>query len=74
MDSVGNIVTDVLDEKGWRQKVLEKMAVELFAEGSGTRLTVTEHGCFLDGLDNVEQRRRGTSDLLDALGRSLAQN
>jgi hypothetical protein len=32
MDSVGNIVTDVLDEKGWRQKVLEKMAVELFAE------------------------------------------
>ena len=49
-------------------------AVELFAEGSGTRLTVTEHGCFLDGLDNMEQRRRGTSDLLDALGRSLAQN
>ena len=49
-------------------------AIELFAEGSGTRLTVTEHGCFLDGLDNMEQRRRGTSDLLDALGRELAKN
>lgn len=49
-------------------------AIELFAEGSGTRMTVTEHGCFLDGLDTMEQRRRGTSDLLDALGRELAKN
>ena len=49
-------------------------AIELFAEGSGTRMTVTEHGCFLDGLDTVEQRRRGTSDLLEALGAELAKN
>lgn len=49
-------------------------AIELFAEGSGTRMTVTEHGCFLDGLDNMEQRKRGTGDLLDALGAELARN
>ena len=48
-------------------------AIELFAEGSGTRLTVTEHGCFLDGLDNMEQRRRGTEQLLQALADELAR-
>ena len=46
-------------------------AVELFADGDGTRMTVTEHGCFLDGLDNMDQRKRGTDMLLDALGAEL---
>lgn len=32
MDNVGNIVNGVLDERGWRGKVLERMAVELWAE------------------------------------------
>lgn len=48
-------------------------AIELFAAGSGTRMTVTEHGCFLDGLDNKDQRQRGTEGLLDALGAELAR-
>jgi uncharacterized protein YndB with AHSA1/START domain len=48
-------------------------AIELFAEGDGTRMTVTEHGCFLDGLDNMEQRRRGTEQLLGALGDELVR-
>jgi uncharacterized protein YndB with AHSA1/START domain len=48
-------------------------AIELFTEGDGTRMTVTEHGCFLDGLDNMEQRRRGTEQLLGALGDELAR-
>ena len=47
-------------------------AVELFASGDTTRVTVTEHGCFLDGLDNMEQRKRGTEQLLMALGDELA--
>jgi uncharacterized protein YndB with AHSA1/START domain len=34
----------------------------------GTHLTVTEHGIFLDGLDRVEERERGTRELLDQLG------
>jgi uncharacterized protein YndB with AHSA1/START domain len=37
----------------------------------GTHLTVTEHGIFLDGLDRVEERERGTRELLDKLGRWL---
>lgn len=49
-------------------------AVELFPAGDSTRMTVTEHGCFLDGLDTMEQRRRGTESLLEALGAELARN
>jgi uncharacterized protein YndB with AHSA1/START domain len=45
--------------------------IEFKAEGSGTRLKVTEQGAYLDGLDNAPQRELGTKDLLDALGRSL---
>lgn len=48
-------------------------AIELYADGQGTRMTVTEHGCFLDGLDNMDQRKRGTDGLLDALGAELAR-
>ena len=48
-------------------------AIELFADGEGTRMSVTEHGCFLDGLDNMAQRKRGTEMLLDALGAELAR-
>lgn len=49
-------------------------AIELFPVGEGTRMTVTEHGCFLDGLDNMDQRKRGTEGLLDALGAELSRN
>lgn len=35
MDNVSNIVNNVLDERGWRGKVLEKMAVELWKEVVG---------------------------------------
>ncbi|MFK4809572.1 SRPBCC family protein [Devosia sp. ZW T5_3] len=48
-------------------------AVELFADGTGTRLTVTEHGCFFDGLDTVDQRKRGTEWLMGELGTELAR-
>ena len=48
-------------------------AIELFPEADGTRMTVTEHGCFLDGLDTMEQRRRGTEMLIDSLGAELAR-
>jgi len=43
------------------------------AEG-GTRLVYTEQAVFLDGQDNVDQRREGTEELLDALGRSLSED
>jgi len=46
--------------------------VELAAAGDGTRLTYTDHGAYLDGLDTPEEREHGTNELLDALGRVLA--
>jgi uncharacterized protein YndB with AHSA1/START domain len=45
--------------------------VELKPEGEGTRLTYTEQGAYLDGLDTPEQRKQGTGGLLDALGAEL---
>lgn len=47
--------------------------VELRPEGEGTRLTYTEQGAFLDGLDTPEQREQGTGGLLDALGEELGR-
>ena len=46
-------------------------SVELRAEGSGTRLLVTEHGAYLDGLDNNEQRKEGTIALIGQLEKYL---
>jgi uncharacterized protein YndB with AHSA1/START domain len=45
--------------------------VELRAVGAGTHLTYTEHGAFLDGLDDPDGRAEGTRGLLDALGKEL---
>jgi uncharacterized protein YndB with AHSA1/START domain len=57
-----------LDEK----KISVSLAtMQLLAEGSGTRLMVTEQGAFLDGYDDAGSRERGTGFLLDALGASL---
>jgi uncharacterized protein YndB with AHSA1/START domain len=46
-------------------------AIEFFPAAKGTRLQVTEYGLYLDGLDNVDQRRDGTSSLMDQLGAFL---
>lgn len=45
--------------------------IELAAEGSGTRLTVTEQGVFLDGYEDAGSREHGTGMLLDWVGASL---
>jgi uncharacterized protein YndB with AHSA1/START domain len=45
--------------------------VQLEPVATGTRLTLTEHGAFLDGLDFAAQRKQGTGSLLDALGQAL---
>ena len=47
--------------------------VELEPEGDGTRLTYTEQGAYLDGLDTPEQRQSGTGGLFDALAHELAR-
>jgi uncharacterized protein YndB with AHSA1/START domain len=48
--------------------------VELAAlADGGTRLTYTEQGAFLDGLDDPAEREHGTRELLDQLGALLQQ-
>jgi uncharacterized protein YndB with AHSA1/START domain len=42
--------------------------VEIEKLGAGTRLTLTEQGVFLDGLDDPAEREHGTGALMDALG------
>jgi uncharacterized protein YndB with AHSA1/START domain len=48
--------------------------VEIEPEGSGTRLTFTEQGAFLDGHDTPAQREHGTRSLLDKLEAALAHD
>jgi uncharacterized protein YndB with AHSA1/START domain len=45
--------------------------VEIEADGGGTRLTLTEHGVFLDGRDHPAEREHGTNALMDMLGAHL---
>lgn len=49
------------------------LTVELHAEGSGTRLVLTEQGAFLDRRDSSPQREQGWEELLAALGREIAR-
>jgi uncharacterized protein YndB with AHSA1/START domain len=45
--------------------------VEFASTGDATQLVLTEHGAYLDGHELPEWREHGTSEQLDALGRSL---
>jgi uncharacterized protein YndB with AHSA1/START domain len=47
--------------------------VEFKASGNGTELTMTEHGAFLDGHDNANERQGGANWVLDRLGEILTQ-
>jgi len=47
--------------------------VEFEPAGAGTKLTITEQGVFLDGLDTVAEREHGTRELLDTLAGELAR-
>ena len=46
-------------------------AIEFWPEAKQTRMKLTEYGLFLDGLDNVAQRKEGTVGLMDQLGAFL---
>jgi uncharacterized protein YndB with AHSA1/START domain len=45
--------------------------IELAGDAAGTRLTYTEQGAFLDGLDQAENREQGTAEQLDNLSQEL---
>ena len=46
-------------------------AVEFRPEGDGTRMIVTEHGAFLDGLDKPDERQGGAEFVMDRLAKVL---
>jgi uncharacterized protein YndB with AHSA1/START domain len=46
-------------------------AIEFSPTPTGTKLKLTEYGLFLDGLDNVAQRKQGTVSLIGQLGTYL---
>jgi uncharacterized protein YndB with AHSA1/START domain len=48
--------------------------IEIEAHGDGARLTLTEHGVYLDGHDTPEAREHGTNELMGALGDYLLQS
>jgi len=50
------------------------VTVELQRDGEGTRLTLTEHGAFFDGLEDPDVRPDGTGSLLDGLARELERD
>lgn len=51
---------------------LSVATVEFKPAGSGTQLTVTEQGVFLDGQDKPEYREEGTKHLLESLEAALS--
>ena len=54
------------------QRISASLAsIELRRAPGGTHLALTEHGIFLDGLDRVSERERGTRELLDKLAAHL---
>lgn len=46
-------------------------SIELEPVGDGTRLTLTEHGAYLDGYDDAGAREAGTKELLEAVATVL---
>ena len=45
--------------------------IEFIPEGGGTRMIFTEHGAFLDGIEDPPERENGTKLVPDALGVAL---
>ena len=56
-----------------RKISVSQAAIEIRAEGGGTKLVLTEYGDYLDGYDDAGSREHGTNSLIDNLGKSLEQ-
>jgi uncharacterized protein YndB with AHSA1/START domain len=50
---------------------VSQAAIEIVADGDGTRFILTEYGDYLDGYDDAGSREHGTNALMDALEKSL---
>lgn len=54
-----------------RKISVSQQAIELHADGEGTKFILTEYGDYLDGYDDAGSREHGTNFLMDALEKSL---
>jgi uncharacterized protein YndB with AHSA1/START domain len=66
------IVYDYVMEADGKLISVSVTTVEFAPAPSGTTLTFTEQGVFLDGSDTPAIREKGSGELLDALGAALA--
>jgi uncharacterized protein YndB with AHSA1/START domain len=57
-----------------RRMSVSLATIELRPEGDGTRMTFTEQGAFLDGIDDPAAREHGTNLMVDALGAWLEED
>lgn len=58
--------------KGDQRISVSVTTVELAPAGDGTRLTLTEQGTYLDGLDEPKWREAGTRTQLETLGKQFS--
>ncbi len=67
----GRIIYSYVMHLDDRKISVSQASVELFAEGGGTKLVLTEYGDYLDGYDDAGSREHGTNFLMDALEKSI---
>jgi uncharacterized protein YndB with AHSA1/START domain len=67
----GRIIYSYVMHLDGKKISVSQASVELFAEGGGTKLVLTEYGDYLDGYDDAGSREHGTNWLMDTLGKSL---
>lgn len=68
----GRIIYSYVMHLDGRKISVSQACIQIAPDGKGSKLTVTEHGDFLDGYDDAGSREHGTGWLMDKLGESLA--
>jgi uncharacterized protein YndB with AHSA1/START domain len=68
----GRIVYSYVMFKDGQKLSVSQAAIEIIPDGVGTKFVLTEYGDYFDGYDDAGGREQGTSALMDALERSLA--
>jgi uncharacterized protein YndB with AHSA1/START domain len=64
----GRIVYSYVMHLDGRKISVSHACIELTPDGTGTKLTLTEYGDYLDGYDDAGSREHGTNALMDRLG------
>ena len=70
-NDAGRIIYSYVMHLDGKKISVSQATIQIIPENGGTKLTVTEHGDFLDGYDDAGSREHGTNFLMDRLGKSL---